>query len=234
MLEHLNDVQDIDLKLDALNEELKQVPPDLILIRQQKVDLDKALETRLGEQDGLRKDLNRNELELSSLESRRRQASEGALRAGSSKEASQFQNQELQFATRIQELEEDTLPLMESVEQVSEVIGSLEKELDELRPRLQSLAEAEQNRIDSLNQNLNSIGEMRNSLANAIEPKLLSQYDQIRRARRGLGLVTIQNNKTCGGCTMQLPIHIVQKARANKSITKCPSCGRILWNRDQG
>jgi len=231
MLEQLDEVQNLDLKLDALQEEVGQVPPDLISTRQQKINLNKLLETRLGEQAELRKELNRNELELSSLESRRRQASEGALRAGSSKEASQFQNQELQFATRIQELEEDTLPLMESVEQVSEVVSSLEQELHELEPRLQSLTQEEQVRIDSLDQSLNSVQDKRNSLADIIDPKLLRQYDQVRRARRGLGLVTIQNNKTCGGCTMQLPIHVVQKARASKTITRCPSCGRILWNK---
>jgi predicted nucleic acid-binding Zn-ribbon protein len=31
---------------------------------------------------------------------------------------------------------------------------------------------------------------------------------------------------------MQLPIHVMQKAGRSKAITRCPSCGRILWPKD--
>ena len=232
MLDRLNDVQTRDLKLDSLRVEIGKVPSDLVAVRQQKSELEEHLQQKRKEREGLRRKVSQNELELATLEQRRRLASEGALRASSPKEASQYQNQELQIATRIQELEEDTLPLMESLDSVSAEVGDLEEELAELEPNLQALTEQEEARIEMVRQRLASVRDERESLAAAIEARLLKQYEQVRRARRGIGLVKILSGQTCGGCNMRLPIHVVQKARSGKVVTRCPSCGRILWYRD--
>ena len=231
-LDRLNDVQTRDLKLDSLRVEMGKVPSDLVAVRQQKSELEEHLQQKRKEREGLRRKVSQNELELATLEQRRRLASEGALRASSPKEASQYQNQELQIATRIQELEEDTLPLMESLDSVSAEVGALEEELAELEPNLQALTEQEEARIEMIRQRLASVRDERESLAAAIEARLLKQYEQVRRARRGIGLVKILSGQTCGGCNMRLPIHVVQKARSGKVVTRCPSCGRILWYRD--
>lgn len=232
MLDRLNDVQTRDLKLDSLRVEMDEVPSDLVAVRQQKSELEEYLQQKRKEREGLRRKVSQNEFELEELEQGRRRASEGSLRASSSKEASQYQNQELQIATRIQELEEDTLPLMESLDSVSAEVGDLEEELAELEPNLQALTEQEEARSEMIRQRLASVRAERESLAAAIEAKLLKQYEQVRRARRGIGLVEILSGQTCGGCNMRLPIHVVQKARSGKVVTRCPSCGRILWHRD--
>ena len=232
MLDKLSDVQSRDLKLDSLHVELGQVPPDLISVQAHKAELEQNLLKKRREQDGLRKNVSRNELELTTLEQRRRSASEGSLRASSSKEASQYQNQELQFATRIQELEEDTLPLLELLEQVTAEVTALETELAELEPDLQLMTEQEAARIETIEERIASVRAERETLAKAIEGQLLRQYEQVRRARRGLGLVEIQAGQTCGGCNVKLPIHVVQKAKRGNSVTRCPSCGRILWSRN--
>lgn len=232
MLDRLNDVQTRDLELDSLRVEMDEVPSDLVAVRQQKSELEEHLQQKRKGREGLRRKVSQNELELKELEQKRREASERALRASSAKEASQYQNRELQIATRIQELEEDTLPLMESLDSVSAEVGDLEEELAELEPNLQALTEQEEARIETIGQRLASVRAERESLAAAIEAKLLKQYEQVRRARRGIGLVEILSGQTCGGCNMRLPIHVVQKARSGKVITRCPSCGRILWHRD--
>ena len=232
MLDRLNDVQTRDLKLDSLRVEMDEVPSDLVAVRQQKSELEEHLLQKRKEREGLRRKVSQNELELATLEQRRRLASEDSLRASSPKEASQYQNRELQIAAELEELEEDTLPLMESLDRVSAEVGDLEEELTELEPNLQALTEQEEARIEMIGQRLASVRAERESLAAAIEAKLLKQYEQVRRARRGIGLVEILSGQTCGGCNMRLPIHVVQKARSGKVVTRCPSCGRILWHRD--
>ncbi|MCY4355414.1 MAG: C4-type zinc ribbon domain-containing protein [Truepera sp.] len=232
MLDRLNDVQTRDLKLDSLRGEMDEVPSDLVAVRQQKSELEEHLLQKRKEREGLRRKVSQNELELATLEQRRRLTSEDALRASSPKEASQYQNRELQIAAELEELEEDTLPLMESLDRVSAEVGDLEEELTELEPNLQALTEQEEARIEMIGQRLASVRAERESLAAAIEAKLLKQYEQVRRARRGIGLVEILSGQTCGGCNMRLPIHVVQKARSGKVVTRCPSCGRILWHRD--
>ena len=69
----------------------------------------------------------------------------------------------------------------------------------------------------------------RSSLANEVTPALLKQYEQVRKAKKGTALVLIVNNERCGGCNVKLPIHVLQKVSKGQEITRCPSCGRILW-----
>lgn len=229
MLEQLSDVQTRDLELDALEAEKEQTPPLLIETRASKAALERQLEDKRLAFKELRKQLRENELELEALQSRRRSASEAALRASTSKEASQYQNQELQFATRLEELEADTLPLMERLEAMQAEVTALEDELAELQPELDRLSAEEEARVADIAAKMERVQLEREELASGIDSALLKQYDQVRRARRGLGLVQVVDQQNCGGCNVRLPIHVLQKVRRGVGITRCPSCGRILW-----
>ncbi len=232
MLNRLAEVQALDLELDSLLQERGQVPTDLLEATEQRRELERAIEIRSKELDDLRRSINTNELELKSMEDRRREAAASAVRASTSKEASQFQSQELMFGSRAQELEEDTLPLMESFDRLTEVAEGLKAQLAELVPHLEALDQAEQERVAGVDLRMEKIKKNRDALASAIDAPLLKQYDQVRKARRGVGLAEVVANATCGGCNVKLPIHIVQKVRRGGTpVTRCPSCGRILMHK---
>lgn len=232
MLKKLSDVQTFDLQLDRLREERGETPPELVEAQQRKSGLEAELAQRKRERDALRSRVNKNELELQSMDERRKQASNAALRADSAKEASQYQNQELQFATRVQELEEDTMPLLEELERLNGEVEELENKLAELEPHLRELAEAEAERVEAIDEKIDEVRGSRDGLAEDLDDNLLRQYEQVRRARRGVGLVEIVDNERCGGCNVKLPIPVIQKAKRGGQVTRCPSCGRILWSED--
>lgn len=231
-MKKLSDVQAFDLQLDRLREERGETPPELIETRQKRKELQADLAQRKLERDALRSRVNKNELELKTLDARRKDASESALRAESAKEASQFQNQELQFATRVQELEEDTMPLLEELDHMNAKIAELEEELAELEPVLADLSSTEEARIAEIDDRIGTVQDTRESKAGDIDAGLLRQYEQVRKARRGVGLVEVVDNQRCGGCNVKLPIHVIQKAKRGGDVTRCPSCGRILWSAD--
>ena len=231
-LKTLSDVQNQDLRLDRLREERAETPPELIDTQTRKEALEAELTRRMLERDAMRKRVNKAELELETLDARRKDASEAALRADTAKEASQFQNQELQFATRVQELEEDTMPLLEELDRMNAEIEELEDQLAELEPVLAELTTTEQERVAGIDEQIETIREERDALASDIDATLLRQYEQVRKARRGVGLVEVVDNQRCGGCNVRLPIHVIQKAKRGGDVTRCPSCGRILWNAD--
>ena len=182
----------------------------------------------------VRKRLNANEMELSSLTASRRSASESSLSATSAKEVAQYQNQEIQFATRLQEVEEDTLPLMERMEVVQGELDELTDSVEETEPELKSLEEAEAARVKTLDEQIETMGLERAKLAEGINPTILKQYDSIRRSKRGVGLAEVVGAERCGGCSVKLPIHVLQKAKRDDSgKTRCPSCGRILWFKNE-
>ena len=233
MLQTLSEVQALDLELDALAAEREQTPPELIEARSRQQALLADLDQRRRELEALRKRLSANELELASLQERRKSAAESALRAGSAKEASQYQNQELQLATRLQELEDDTMPLLEEQETRQAGVEQLEALLAALRPEVEALEADEEARLAALEERAQALRQQRDTLAAAIQPVLLKQYEHVRRARRGLGVVPV-NGGTCGGCNVRLPIFVVQKVRKGQGVTRCPSCGRLLWSPPEG
>jgi uncharacterized protein len=230
MLRTLSEVQTLDLELDALATERGQIPPVLTAARQRERALRAELQARRAELGALRQRLNENELELASLQERRKKAADASLRAASGKEASQFQNQELQFATRLQELEEDTMPLLEEQESRQAAVDELQRQLDGLQPEVEALEEAERARVARLDERTRELTERRSQLAADVPASLLKQYEQVRRARRGLGVVPVTEGGTCGGCNVRLPIFVVQKVRKGQGVTRCPSCGRLLWS----
>ena len=232
MLTQLYAVQSKDLELDVFEAEKKKTPEELLKLRQDHTDLAQRLNAKKEAFDELRKAVNTNELEIDTLSARRKSAADAALQARSAKEVSQFQNQELQFATRLQELEEDTIPLLERQEAEQEVVDDLQAQFDEMTPRLTSMNEEEEARVTQIEKDMEGLKLERQALSAEVPAALLKQYEQIRRSRRGTGMAEIVGGKKCGGCNMQLPIHVIQKARKGGSgITRCPSCGRILWQK---
>lgn len=230
MLEKLSELQEIDLEIAAFTAELENVPEELQTLRVTVADLEKQLAHEQATRDELRSELNAIDLELSTLQQRRKEASESAMRAETAKEVSQFQNQELQFGTRVQEVEEDMLPLMEATEAAEERVQALLDTLAEHRPELESLETAEAERVREIDANVAKISGNRDAVAEAIETPLLRLYDQIRHSR-GTALAQVVNNARCTGCNVQVPMHVVQKIKRGKDIVRCPSCGRIVWSK---
>ena len=232
MLDKLSQVQLRDLDLDTLQEEKGRTPEDLVAARERK----EALEAHLAQTEArfseVRQEVNRNELEIKTLNERRESAANAAIAAGPTREAAQYQNQELQFATRVQELEDDTLPLMERMEGLEGEVAELKEALAELKPQLNELVQTEEARVAGVEEKISTLTDERNAAAEGIDAPLLKQYEQVRRAKRGVGVVPIVDNQRCGGCSMRLPIHVIQKAKTGKKITRCPSCGRILWAKE--
>ena len=164
MLELLNRVQTYDLDIDALASEKDNLPDNLLATRQKYRDLELHLQEVTAKHDQVQGSVRENEMELTNLANLKQRAADAAFTASSSKEASQYQNQELQFATRIQELEEDTLPLMERLEQLAANVEGIQADLDALKPELEKLEAQEQTRLNAIDDRQVAIASERDEL----------------------------------------------------------------------
>jgi uncharacterized protein len=227
-LERLNAVQVLDIELDRLQQQEASIPDDLRDSRAEKERLETALTTTRESHAAVRRKVNEADLELRDLTAKREKARTDQRAATSAKEQSQYENLIQQLSGRIDELEGDSLPLVERMEKLDAEVKSLEAELRALEPKLAELEGMDEARINALRTDHDEKMIARNALAEEIDFKILREYDSVRKARKGIGIVTINAGK-CGGCKMQLPMNIVQRVRSGTAIVKCPSCGRILW-----
>jgi uncharacterized protein len=228
MLEKLTEVQTHDLSVDTLEVEKLKTPHALIDLKAEVEALERKLVDRQGKHHEVAKQVKSNELEMGSLTERRKSAQVSALQAHSTKEASQYQNQELQFATRLEELEADTLPIMERMEQLGQEVAGLEAHLGELNPKLSEMIAQEEARILDIGNKVAAIKNERDAIASSIEGNLLKRYEQVRKAKKGTAIAVVSDAR-CGGCNVKLPINTIQKLKKAQEVITCPSCGRILW-----
>lgn len=73
---------------------------------------------------------------------------------------------------------------------------------------------------------LKSVEKRRQELCARIDPKLLNEYERIRK-RYGSRVVVQVVKEFCGGCYVKLPSEMV--SRRQSEVMTCPNCGRFLY-----
>jgi len=228
-LERLYRVQNLDLDLDRLQAEELRIPD--------------ALRDARGEQERINNDLEDTEIELENVEKNVRQLegdlagtreliartkSEQDRNAFDSKAQVQFQNRIQQLADRATETEESLVPLYERREGLGERRTELRSQHADLRPRIGALEDEDEARVQALREQRAQLKRERDELASHVDSRLLKEYELIRKAKKGMGVVPVEGGR-CTGCNMQLPVTVQQRVATGKLPgVKCPSCGRFL------
>jgi len=68
-------------------------------------------------------------------------------------------------------------------------------------------------------------------LVQKVEPELMAKYKRIRMAKKTGPAVVPLNGEVCSGCHMHVPPQIVNEVLAGK-LHSCAHCGRLLYDRD--
>lgn len=69
----------------------------------------------------------------------------------------------------------------------------------------------------------------RQAIADSIPADELRLYEQLRKQRRGVAVSKIRDN-SCSACGATLNASLLHAARASGQISRCDSCGRILYS----
>jgi len=228
MLDKLLAVQELDLEIDRLDRLVKEVPQELQAARANVQARVKELAGAKARMQQLRISVDQQELELKTLTQQRKSDEDRAKASDSPREISALQSRIDSLTAEISEREDSTLVLIEEWEQAKELVKQLEQALPQHQKELEQLEELEQLRQTKMIKQRAEFLAKRDLMAREVGPDLMRRYEEVRRGRRGLGVVRVKEGGRCGGCNMGLPIHIQQKVRQGASIVACTSCGRML------
>lgn len=227
-LKILEQIQELDLKLDNLRKNKNSLPNTLNV----SADSLLSLQTDSDSKHGI----------LNEMERVRRQT-RGALDINqdrlsrSNTRLELVQNaQEFQAITKeIEQLKKMNLTLEEQLKKSDDEITACEIAILELTTKVDSLKSehgtklayvtGENSKIDS---EISKLFQDRSAHAKLVETRLLAQYDRVRTARGGLGIVPVADGR-CKGCNIVLPPQLFNEVRKANSIFICPSCHRILF-----
>ena len=72
---------------------------------------------------------------------------------------------------------------------------------------------------------------LRKELVKQINPKYISQYNNLYE-KRAPNIIVSANNNICGGCNISIPVQVVAdilNLKEEDDLIICENCGRILY-----
>lgn len=225
VLEHL---QELDLKIDQIRKKKATFPAALRTLEESRNKARGAVEARkssiaeiekIQRQTQAAMDLNKDRL----------------TRANSKLESVQ-NSQEFQAASKeIEQLRKLNLSLEEQIKKSNQELEAGNQDLNNLDSQFQKSEEewtSQSQQVAGESQKLDAeiaaLVESRSPYTSQVEKRILAQYDRIRVARGGLGLVPAVGGR-CSGCNIMLPPQLFNEVQRASSLHLCPSCHRILF-----
>jgi predicted nucleic acid-binding Zn-ribbon protein len=131
-----------------------------------------------------------------------------------------------------QQIEEELLRVLESLESQVAAAAEAERVLTELEAASAAKIVERGARITELMAEAASQREGRDRLAATLDASLRQKYEQIFERRGGTAVVEVRNG-TCQGCHMQLPPQFANELQRSREVRLCPNCHRILFWRPE-
>ena len=112
--------------------------------------------------------------------------------------------------------------LASEVKQAETALAARQKEIDAEKKVLAS-------ELSTVEAALTQAEAARTALIGQIDRRVLTQFEQIARQRKGVGLCTATRDGLCSVCHVRLRPQVFQQVRTNDTIVQCDSCQRILY-----
>ena len=148
-------------------------------------------------------------------------------RVSDPKELQALEQKIAELDRRKDQLEEETLRLMDDVETKQQAVADNEAQVHQLREKLQSIQQNYRTRTEQLVAELTGLRQRREQLPQQISPSLLQQYEQLHQRSNNLAVVAVVNG-ACSGCHTSVPSNYVTRLENPTEVLKCESCRRIL------
>jgi len=129
--------------------------------------------------------------------------------------------------TKITEIEDKELEIMELLDTKEQEIPGLEAEFKAEEVQFRQYKQQKETEQARAQKELEEAEAQRAALAQDIDPKLASQYDRVRKARENVAVVTIKG-ETCQGCHQNLQPQVALEVRTGVKVHQCQSCDRFL------
>lgn len=223
----LYDLQQIDTAIRTGKQRLGEVlrlqkePAELTAARERAAAADAELQRRRARQRDLA-------LETASVVEKATR-SEQRLYSGlvkNPKELSDLQHEVEALSRRKVALEEESLRVLESVDEALAVKKSADAETAELSSRFETSSAALKAEQQTLAINLNRLMERRAQQVKLPPPRMLEVYEQLSRQKNGLAVAGLRGGK-CQGCQVTVSASTARAAEEGK-LVYCDSCGRLL------
>jgi len=226
-LKMLGDLQEIDLKLDALRGEKETLLAEIA-----------GLEGRVAEAQSelacMEGDLALREEEKQGLETSLAAEAENIVRSETNlkgiKTQKEYQavSKEIATAKKLKtELEEQILQKIGQIEELSTEIAGRRETLGALDEKVSGEKAEVLEKVARLDGEIATDHAARETIAGGLPSSVTRRYGLLREQRRGLAVVEARDG-SCLGCNMNLPPQLYNTLFRGDDLITCPHCQRVL------
>ena len=227
-LRRLVNVQQIDLRLDEVNQRIDEIPYDI-------KNLEEALEEKKRKINEISELIKKTELErkekemdLQSIEDEIRK-NQAELNSIKTNEAYAAMLREIEKKKdKKGQLEEVVLSIMEKIDTINDEKKSANQTLKEDEERFKKGRADLENELAQMKENAEKIRAEKAEESKGIDGNTLDLYEKIRKSKHGLAVVSV-NEDSCGGCHISIPAGKLNEIIVDKELVRCENCNRILY-----
>ena len=228
----LIELQEIDLKLDKVQQEKGDLPRIVEELRNKINERQSQLVIQKKEIAKLKVEQKKSELELKSSKTQLEKYEAQLYKVKTNKEYDAIANETDNVKKKIKEAENKVFQAEENMERLSSSNEFLDKELVQLKKEYDENNAVLQEKISGSAEEENLLRQERNIVENRLTVQQISSYARIRDAKKGMA-VAYCNGGVCSGCYSFIPPQTVVEIRGMKRMFHCESCGRILvWDKN--
>ncbi|MFA6173298.1 MAG: C4-type zinc ribbon domain-containing protein [Kiritimatiellales bacterium] len=228
-LEALLVLQEKDRKIAKLQREIRDIPA-------RKADIEKQLEGAKGRLANAREAFKKSAADLKQLEIEAAAHNEKIIKYKQQQMEAKTNDQYRAFLQEIAAaeknisgLEDREIVLMEQAEAAKKVIAEREAELKEEEGGVSEEKEMLEDRLQSVQGNLNALMADRGRITSTVNHSLLSKYERLFKNKGDFAVVQVEKDH-CSGCHMRLPPQVINDALNPAKLVICNFCGRMLIN----
>lgn len=227
-IEQLLIIQDRDQKLKELNSNIERLPLEELQAKERLKAATTSVE--ISEKAFMENEIAMKNIELD-IDTRKDSITKLKVQQMETKKNDEFAVMEHSinnYQSEIVKLEDSQLELMEKGESLSETLqhnkDNLAKDQKIVDSELLVIAE----RKKHFSQKIDDLSIDREKISSSVEPDLLDRYNRIFKSKKSDAVSELIND-ICSGCHMKVTPSTALAVRAEKVVTTCDQCGRILY-----
>jgi predicted nucleic acid-binding Zn-ribbon protein len=234
-LQSLEQLQQIDMKVDLLRGEKDQVLSGFQVLELEREETQMTLSAKRSQLELLvveRREFERN----LAVENDNITRSEARQREIKTQKEYQALVKEVAAAKRMQEELESQLQLkIGEMEQFASEITELEERLMGQDDEISSRRAAAQEKLTALDTAISTDIKTREEIVKSLPQTMLKRYTMLREKRQGIALAEARDG-SCLGCNLNLPPQLYNSLFRYEDLVTCPHCQRVLTVRhaDEG
>ena len=228
-LQKLLILQDRDSRCDGIRLQLDNIPYE---IKAEQANIQKLDDELNQKQDALKQmEVKRLDLEgeVEQTEATILKYKTQQLQVKKNEEYTALENEIKNLQTKISELEDEELLLLEEIDQHNLTLEKEKERTEREQHTLQAHVELlKRNYAASKSELDNAIAAVRNCESD-LDPQVLQQYRYVKSQVKRTPVVVPLEDNHCQGCHLKVSGEVETETRKGRELVRCDSCGRILY-----